>query len=207
MAAASPVPGADPGPASRSAQHTVWRPFLGRAVISAVFGLLTVFWREPSTLVMSIAGGLYLLLVGAAYLWTHRMMHWGGRSTLPTDVGGGLLLGAGIASLVFIDDRSFAFAGAVALVVAGVAELVRGLSHRGHVAGRDLVVVGVVTVATGLILPSVEQLGAHALLGVTGGGALLTAVVLAIAALSYRHDSALSAPSTSGTQGEPDPVN
>jgi hypothetical protein len=42
---------------------------------------------------------------------------------------------------------------------------------------------------------------------VTGGGALLTAVVLGIAGLSYRHDSALSASSGSGAQGEPDPVN
>jgi uncharacterized membrane protein HdeD (DUF308 family) len=202
MAAAPPVPGAG----HDTAESTVWKPFLARAVVSAVFGLVTIFWREPSTLVMSLVGGLYFLLTGAAYLWTHRMLHWGARPFL-TDVGGGLLVGAGIASLAFSDERSFAFAGAVALVVAGIAELVRGLGIRSHVAARDLVVVGVVSSATGVILPFVEQLGAHALLGVTGGGALLSAVVLGIAALSYRHDSALSAPATSGAEGEPEPVN
>ncbi|WP_104181635.1 DUF308 domain-containing protein [Arthrobacter sp. B0490] len=202
MAAASSAPGAGPD----TAELRVWKPFLARAVVSALFGLVTIFWRDPSTLVMSVAGGLYLLLNGAAYLWTHRMEHWGPPHRLP-DVGGGLLLGAGIASLVFPDGRSFAFAGAVALVVAGAAELVRGLALRTHAASRDLVVVGSVAMITGGILPFVEQLGAHALLGVTGGGALLTAVVLGIAGLSYRHDSALSASSASGVQGGPDPVN
>ena len=203
MAAAPSAPSAG----TDTAGLLAWKPFLARAAVSALFGLVTIFWRDPSTLVLSVAGGLYLLLSGAAYLWTHRMAHWGARSRLLTDIGGGLLLGAGIASLVFTDDRSFAFAGAVALVVAGAAELVRGLSIRAHVASRDLVTVGAVGIVTGGILPFVEQLGAHALLGVTGGGALLTAVVLGIAGLSYRHDSALSAPSGSGAQGEPDPVN
>lgn len=203
MAAASPAPGAGPD----TAQLLAWKPFLARAVVSAVFGLATIFWREPSTLVLSVVGGLYLLLTGAAYLWTHRMPHWGPRAKLLTDVGGGLLLGAGIASLVFIDDRSFAFAGAVALVISGGAELARGSAVRGHVAARDLIMVGTIGLVTGAILPFVDGLGAHALLGVTGGGALLTAVVLGIAALSYRHDSALSAPSASGALGEPDPVN
>lgn len=203
MAAASPAPGARPD----LAEFTVWKPFLVRAVVSGVFGLVTVFWREPSTLVMSVVGGLYLLLIGAAYLWTHRMTHWGAGSRALTDIGGGLLLGAGVAGLAFRTDAAFAFAGAVALVVAGAAELVRGVAARGHAAARDLVVVGVVGMATGAILPFVEPLGAHALLGVTGGGALLTAVVLGIAALSYRHDSALSAPRGSGARGEPDPVN
>lgn len=202
MAAASTAPGVGPD----SAALTVWKPFLARAVVGAVFGLVTIFWREPSTLVMAVAGGLYLLLGAAAYLWTHRQAHWGSASLL-TDIGGGLLLGAGIASIAFADDRTFAFAGALALVVAGLAELMRGLALRTHPAARDLVIVGVVGVATGAILPFVEQLGAHALLGVTGGGALLSAVILAIAALSYRHDSALSAPATSGARGEADPVN
>lgn len=203
MAAAPP----DSGAGSDASELSVWKPFLARAGVGAVFGLVTVFWREPSTLVMSVAGGLYLLLTGAAYLWTHRLPYRASRTRLLPDIGGGLLLGAGIASLVFLDDRSFAFAGAVALVVAGGVEVLHGLTARGSVMARDLVIVGTVAVVTGALLPLVEHLGAHALLGVAGGGALLTAVVLGIAALSYRHDSALSAPATSGARGEPDTVN
>ena len=204
MAAASPAPG---GARPELDEFTVWKPFLVRAVVSGVFGLVTIFWREPSTLVLSIVGGLYLLLIGAAYLWTHRRTHWSAGSRVLTDIGGGLLLGAGVAGLAFRTDTAFAFAGAVALVVAGAAELVRGFVARRHAAARDLVIVGVVSIATGVILPFVEPLGAHALLGVTGGGAVLTAVVLGIAALIYRHDSALSAARGSGAPGDPDPVN
>lgn len=203
MAAASPVPAADP------AALRVWKPFLARASVSAVFGLVTVFVREPSAQAMSLVGGAYLLLTGAAYLWTHRLERWGQSSRLLTDIGAGLLLGAGIASLVFSNGSgdTFALAGAAALVVAGIAELVRGLRSRTHPAGRDLVTVGVIGAATGAALPFVEPLGPHALLGVTGGGALLTGVVLGIAALSHRHDSALSASAAPGTSGGSDPVN
>ncbi|WP_146065689.1 hypothetical protein [Arthrobacter pityocampae] len=190
MAAASPAPGARPDPA----EFTVWKPFLMRAVVSGAFGLVTIFWREPSTLVLAVVGGLYFLLAGGGYLWAHRGAHWRAGSGVLTTVGGGLLLGAGVAVLALRTDAVFAYAGAVALVVAGAAELLRGLATRGHVAARDLVVVGAVGLTTGAILPFVESLGAHALLGVSGGGALLTAVVLGIASLSYRHDSALSAP-------------
>ncbi|WP_434995295.1 hypothetical protein [Arthrobacter sp. Ld5] len=203
MAAASPAPAVRPDPA----EFTVWKPFLARAVVSGVFGLMTIFWLEPSTLSMCIIGGSYFLVLGAVYLWTHRMAHWGKRFGVPAAIGAAALLGAGVVSLALRTDAGFAIAGAVALVVAGAAELVRGLAGRGHVAARDLVVVGAVGLGTGGILPFVEPLGAHALLGVTGGGALLTAVVLGIAALSYRHDSALSAPRRSGTQGAPDPVS
>lgn len=203
MAAASPAQGAGPDPA----EFTIWTPFLMRAVVSGVFGLVTIFWLEPSTLVMCIVGGVYFLLLGVTYLWTHRMAHWGPVSRAPAVIGAAALFGAGVVSLVLRTNEGFAFAGAAALVVAGAAELVRGLAGRGHVAGRDLVVVGAVSLGTGAILPFVEPLGAHALLGVTGGGALLTAVVLGIAALSYRHDSALSAPRAPDARGEPDPVN
>ncbi|THJ68658.1 hypothetical protein E8P82_01795 [Arthrobacter echini] len=201
MATAPLVPG------SGTAGLRVWRPLLARAVLSAVFGLLTVFWREPSTLVVSVAGGLYLLIGGAGYLWTHQVSAGLPLTTALTRIGGGLLLGAGVVSLVFADDRSFALAGSVALFVAGIAELIRGLGDRRHPAARDFVLVGVIGLATGLILPFVEDLGPQALLGVSGGGALLSAVVLGIAALSYRHDSAVSASEDQGARSEPDTVN
>ncbi len=201
MDTASRAPGAAP------AGPLVWRPFMARAVVSAVFGLLTVFWREPSVPVLSVAGGLYLLIGGVVYLWTHRTLGRCSRFSALMTISGALLLVAGIASLVLPDTRSFALTGGVALGVAGIAEVIRGVSTREHPAGRDLILVGVVGLVTGAILPFVEHLGAQALLGVSGGGALLTAVALGIAALSYRHDSALSASSSSGTQGEPDPVN
>ncbi|WP_049831263.1 hypothetical protein [Arthrobacter sp. RIT-PI-e] len=200
MADASPAQGARP-----AAEFSVWRPFLARAVISGVFGLVTIFWREPTTAVLAVAGGLYLLFLGAAHLWTHRVVRM--RPGALQFVGGTFLGIAGVATLILVEDGVFAYAGAAALVVAGCADLVRGLAVRGHAAARDLVTAGVVTAATGVLLPFFERLGAHALLGVTGGGALITAVLLGIAALSLRHDSALSAPVSPGAAQRENPVN
>ena len=203
MAAASPAQGARPD----AAEFAMWKPLLARAAISAVFGVLTIFWREPSTAVLSVLGGLYLLFLGATYLWTHRVLGVRERPSALTLVGGAALGAAGVATLILVEDSTFAFAGAAALVLAGVVELVRGLAVRGHVAARDLVTVGVVAAATGAILPFFEHLGAHALLGVSGGGALITAVVLGIAALSYRHDSTLGAPGSPGAAQQENTVN
>jgi hypothetical protein len=64
-----------------------------------------------------------------------------------------------------------------------------------------------VSVITGAALPFVLPLGAHALLGVTGGGALLTAVVLGLAALTYRHGPARTAAGDPGAHASGDAVN
>lgn len=196
MPAVPPAPGAD-----RAADFAVWKPFLLRAVVSAVFGLSTVFWGEPSTRGMAAAAGAYLLLTFVGYLWTHRTAGLRTSALSPTMVAGVLLLVAGAVTLVW-DERGLAYAGAAALVVSGLAEVQRGIAVRTSVAGRDLITVGAIAAATGGLLPFFERLGAHALLGVTGGGAVLTAVVLGIAALSHRHDSALSGSDTPGPTGK-----
>lgn len=177
---------------SDTAQATqLWKPFLFRAAVAAAFGAVTIFWASPSVHVMSVAGGLYLLLVSAAMLWAERTLRAAGA--VPSWIAGSapaVLAVAALLNLWIHTDRMFAQVGALALVLAGVVELVIGFQHRGkHVAARDFRLVGTVSVLTGVLLPFFQDLGAHALLGVTGGGAVITAVVLGLAGLSYRHDS------------------
>lgn len=75
------------------------------------------------------------------------------------------------------------------LLVLGVFELVRGIRQRGrHVLARDWIVSGVVAIGTALALPFFISLGAHALLGVAGGGAIITGVLWVLSGLSLRHD-------------------
>ena len=50
-------------------------------------------------------------------------------------------------------------------------------------------ITGVVHLGAAALLPFFTGLGAHALLGVSGGAAIVTGVLLAIAGLSLRHDS------------------
>lgn len=174
-----------------SAPPALWRAFLLRAGVAGVFGLLTIFWAKPSVDVMSIAGGMYLLALAVPVFLSGRSV--GGERALPvwlTLAAPAALAIGGLLNLFVHTDAMFAWTAALALGVAGVVDLIVGTRNRGwHVAARDFLLVGLVSVLTGVLLPLFEPLGAHALLGIAGGGAVITAVVLALAALSYRHDA------------------
>jgi uncharacterized membrane protein HdeD (DUF308 family) len=188
------------GPDSRNGS-AIWKPFLLRAAAAAVFGLLTIFWQEPSVHVLSIAGGAYLLVLGAGLAWTARSARAAGTRGTAAALAGGLLAAAGLANLVVHGEPLFAATAGAALAAAGAVELTTGARlRRTRPAGNDLVLVGTVSVLTAVALPFAVPLGAHALLGVAGGGALLTAVVLGIAALTYRQEAGRPAP------GEPGPL-
>ena len=173
------------------ASPALWRAFLVHAAVAGAFGLLTIFWGEPSVHVMSVAGGLYFLGLAAAVHLTERSLKaqeavpaWLTR-TVPV-----FLAVAGALNLWIHSDSVFAGTGVLAFILLGVAYLVVWVKNRGrHVAARDFLLTGVISLLTGALLPMFEALGAHALLGIAGGGAVITAVVLALAALSYRHDS------------------
>jgi hypothetical protein len=74
--------------------------------------------------------------------------------------------------------------------VAGALELFCGLKFRGrHVLARDWIASGIIGLGTAAILPFFISLGAHALLGVAGGGAIISGVLWALAGLTIRHDA------------------
>ncbi|WP_028280119.1 hypothetical protein [Arthrobacter sp. H5] len=183
----------------------LWKPFLFRAAVASAFGVLTIFWTDPSVHVMSVAGGLYLLLVSVAVLWAERSLRATGA--IPTWLAGSAPAVLAIAALLNLwihTDRMFAQVGALALVLAGVVELVIGFQQRGkHFAAKDFLLVGAISVLTGVLLPVFQNLGAHALMGVAGGGAVITAVILGLAGLSYRHDSL----ENSDSRARPEAVN
>lgn len=178
-------------PAVKPALPALWRAFLVHAAVAGAFGMLTIFWGLPSVHVMSVAGGLYFLGLAVAVHFTEQglrkqdaMPAWLAR-TVPV-----FLAVVGLLNLWVHSDSMFAQTGALALVLMGVVYLIVWARNRGkHMAARDFLLTGIVTALTGLLLPLFQTLGAHALLGVAGGGAVITAVVLALAALSYRHDS------------------
>jgi uncharacterized membrane protein HdeD (DUF308 family) len=169
----------------------LWRAFFLHAAVAGCFGLLTIFWPEPSVHVMSVAGGLYFLGLAAAVHLTEQSLR--SQDAMPawlTRTAPAFLAMIGLLNLWIHTDGVFAQTGALALVLMGVVYLLVGGRNRGtHIAARDFLLTGSVAVLTGVLLPLFQALGAHALLGVAGGGAVITAVVLALAALSYRHDA------------------
>ncbi|GAB3528295.1 hypothetical protein GCM10027402_29910 [Arthrobacter monumenti] len=177
----------------------IWKPLLLRALIAAVFGALTIFWQEPSALVMGISGAFYLIGTGVAIHWLREKLR--SAREIPDNpltlrllrFSAGVLLGGGVATVTFTTPEIFSIVVTVALLLAGAVEIFLGLKHRRTTEiGRDWLITGVVNAATALILPALPlfaPLEPHALLGVLGGSAIITAVVLLLAALGYRHEA------------------
>ncbi|WP_323959809.1 hypothetical protein GC088_14925 [Arthrobacter sp. JZ12] len=193
------------GAAGIPASPGLWRAFLLHSAAAACFGLLTIFWGQPSVHVMSVAGGLYFLALAAVVHLTERSLRE--QSAVPagmTRIVPAMLAVAGVLNLLIHADAMFAITGALALLLMGAKDVVVWWRIRSdHAAARDFLLLGVVSAVTGGLLPVFQALGAHALLGVAGGGAVITAVVLALAALSYRYDSR----TTTGPAPRSKPVN
>ncbi|MFH5879167.1 hypothetical protein [Arthrobacter sp. NA-172] len=171
-------------PASSATSSTptaagLWKPVLLRAGIALVFGAVTVFWGSPSVYVLAWATGLYLVATAAgAFL----------AGSVPTAAA--VIIGlSGVGALITQSDTGAAVSALVGLMVLGVSELVRGFRQRGrHVLARDWMISGVVGIGTAVALPFFIGLGAHALLGVAGGGAIISGVLWVLSGLSLRHD-------------------
>ena len=184
-----------------------WIPILLRSVIAAVYGALTIFWQEPTLSVLAAAGGIYLVLTGVS-VW--RMAVLARASQVPA-VPAALLAAAAIYAVagvvvgVFQSVGIFAYVAGAALLVGGAIELVFWFRARKlFVPARDWLITGVVGIGAGVLLPVFLALPAgsqaHALLGVSGGAAVITAVILAISGLGLRHDASLTRDSMEAPQ-------
>ena len=100
--------------AGRPALTLLWRAFLLHAAVAGAFGLLTIFWGQPSVHVMSVAGGLYFLGLAAAVYFTEQSLLLEGAipawltRTVPV-----FLAIAGLLNLWVHADQVFAQAGAL----------------------------------------------------------------------------------------------
>lgn len=181
--------GAAPGTAHRT---DLWKPVLLRAAAALVFGAVTVFWTSPSVEVMGWAGGLYLLATGLLAIRSIPAAGLGQKSPAGKmlSAAGSALAGAGVVVALLHTDLLFGVIAALGLGVAGVLELACGLRCRGgHVLARDWIASGVVGIGTAVLLPFFIGLGAHALLGVAGGGAIISGVLWVLSGLTLRHDA------------------
>ncbi|WP_309074173.1 hypothetical protein [Paenarthrobacter sp.] len=176
-----------------------WKPVLIRATVALLFGAVTIFWASPSVHVLAWAVGLYLLATAGA-VWMSR--------ALPVAVPVVVALG-GIGALVTQSDEGVALSAMFALLVLGLLEFVHGLRKR-DVLARDWLISGVIAVGTAVMLPFFTSLGAHALLGVAGGGAIICGVLWILSGLTLRHDAktGVGGPSRTAAPGaSPEAVN
>lgn len=163
-----------------------------RSAAALVFGAVTIFWAAPSVEVMGWSGGLYLLATGLLLMLGIPATGFqrDSRTGKVLSAAGSVLAGAGFALIVLHGDLLFGVIAALGVGVAGALELYCGLTFRGrHVLARDWIASGIIGLGTAIILPFFISLGAHALLGVAGGGAIISGVLWALAGLTLRHDA------------------
>lgn len=192
----------------------LWQPILLRALITVVYGLITVFWGDPGTVGMSLTLGAYLLAVAAShYLVVRTLSQPRGNATRTVLLGAAALLAvSGVVVAISLNAVAAAWFAGVALAVMGAAELyaalrkpsaanANGANLNGASASGtkkksplrgDWIVSGILGLGTGVILPFVAAAGPHALLGVSGGGALMTGALWTLSALTLRHDGGKS---------------
>ncbi|MBD8042475.1 hypothetical protein H9638_01485 [Arthrobacter sp. Sa2BUA2] len=176
-----------------------WIPILLRSVIAAVYGAVTIFWQEPTVAVLALAGGIYLVLTGVS-VWRMSALAKGcGVALVPAALlaAAAVYAVAGVLVAVVQSAEVFAYTAGAALLIGGVIELVLWFRARKQfVPARDWLITGVVGIGAGVLMPVFLTLpeGSHvqALLGVSGGAAVITAVILAISGLGLRHDASLA---------------
>lgn len=141
---------------------------------------------------MGWAGGLYLLATGAVTLWGAPATGFPRQSASGKllSAAGSVLTGAGFALALLHSDLLFGVIAALGLGSAGALELLCGIRNRGrHLLAGDWIASGVIGLGTAVALPFFIGLGAHALLGVAGGGAIISGVLWILSGLTLRHDA------------------
>ncbi len=191
------LPAAPDASTALPAAADLWKPVLMRAAAALGFGALTVFWAAPSESGMGWAGGLYLLATGVVLIWSVKKTGLPGTSPAGKilSAAGAVLIGTGAAVAVIPADLVFGIIAALGLGLAGAAELYLGFSTKGRsVLARDWITSGAIGLATAAALPFFIDLGPHALLGVAGGGAIISGVLWTLAGLTLRHDARADSP-------------
>ena len=186
------LPAAPDASTALPAAADLWKPVLVRAAVALGFGAVTVFWAAPSAEGMGWAGGLYLLATGVVLLWSVNKtgLRAGSSSSKILSAAGAVLTGTGAAVGLLPSSLVFGVLAAVGLGLAGAAELYLGITNRGRsVLARDWIASGAVGLGTAALLPFFIDLGPHALLGVAGGGAIISGVLWVLAGLTLRHDA------------------
>lgn len=174
----------------------LWQPLLSRAIVTLAFGFLTVFWPAPGIVGLCISMAAYLLSLAGSQYWTVRTLSLprGDTRGLPLVAAAGFLAVSAVAVALSASAVVAAWLGGAALVAMGAAELLTSWRTRkaGQVAGHSLkgdwMISGFLGLGTGILLPFFISTGAHGLLGVAGGGAIMSGALWALSALTLRHN-------------------
>ncbi|TLP96972.1 hypothetical protein FEF26_08285 [Nesterenkonia salmonea] len=166
------------------------RPAWMRAVVTTVFAVLTIFWTDETMTLARIALAAFFILCATA-VWDYVK-----TEQVPPKLTGAAALGAaawvlsGIAALFAATPTALAIIAGVGFLIMGACELYGGLKVRAEfVPSRDHIILGVVGVLTGVGLFLGAGLDPHGILGISGMGVIIMAVLLLISAAGLTHEA------------------
>ncbi len=174
----------------------LWQTVLLRAMVTLAFGLITVFWAEPGVLGLCFGFAGYFLALAASHYWVVRTLELPRRhrGRMVLLAAAGLLAMSGVVVAISGSTLIAAWLGGSVLAVMGVAELFAatdksaGSTPVNRALHSDWIISGVLGLGTGILLPFFATVGPHALMGVSGGGALLVGALWTLSALTLRYD-------------------
>lgn len=173
----------------------LWQPVLLRALVTVAFGLVTVFWANPGTLGLCLTVGAYFLALAACHSLVVRTLALprGNTSRMVLLGAAGLISVSGVVVAISLSPAVTAWLAGGALAVMGGAELFAALYNANGAKQpsplrSDWIISGALGLGTGILLPFFAAAGPHGILGVSGGGALMTGALWTLSALTLRHD-------------------
>ncbi|MDO4255475.1 MAG: hypothetical protein Q4C81_10105 [Kocuria sp.] len=183
---------------SAEALRAVATPTLVRAGVTLVFAATTIFITAPSQALGTWLLAVWFAGLGFSMVWTqrraddHPSLSLGGLEASQRSMGFFAVL---VAVLIVVlgggSLTSLTLVVSVGLMLVGLPELWIGSTRRGrHPLARDWILTGLTTVAAAIGVLLVSSLDMHAVLGVTGGAAIICGVFLLLAGLSMRHEAA-----------------
>ena len=159
-------------------------------MITTVFAAFTIFWTADTMTVARIALAVFFILCATA-VWDYVK-----TEQVPPTLTGAAALGAaawvfsGIAALFATSAAALAVIAGVGFLIMGACELYGGLKvSSAFVPARDHVILGVVGVLTGVGLFLGVGLDPHGILGISGTGVIIMAVLLLISAAGLTHEA------------------
>jgi len=164
-----------------------WWSVLGLGILSVLLGIVVLAWPEATLRVMAALAGVWLVLGGLIRIFTAFIASGGvGRQVLSGIVGVVLVLGGAFCLRNIVTTVSLlAVVVAVTWLLSGIAELVMAFEANG--ANRNwLLVMGIVSLAIGLIFLLAPRLSLAALVLTTGMGFIVTGAIQVVFGFNLR---------------------
>lgn len=188
---------------SADALYALATPTLCRAGVALAFAAATIFIPHPSQFLGAWLLALWFAGTGLSILWTRRAsanypsLELAGLEASQSSAAVLALLLAPAIIIINNNLGTLTLVLSVGFIVMALPDVWIGSTRgKNHPLGKDWILTGLVSAGCAIGVLLVSSLDMHAVLGVTGGGAIICGVFLLIAGLSLRYEAKNLPPSS-----------